>query len=134
MTKLISILLILLAVFVGYRLYVYWEKVEAEEDIRQAEEAKRRVVDPNNLGGMPWDLTASYDRAKTDGANLRRWLQANEARVKDPRLAWIQLDFVELIGRDSPNEARDVFLSVKPRIATNSPVYPRILSLEKTFK
>jgi hypothetical protein len=54
--------------------------------------------------------------------------------VQDPRLAWIQLDFVELIGRDSPNEAREVFNAVKPRVGTNSPIYPRIEKLGKTFQ
>jgi len=134
MTKLITVFLIVLAVFVGYRVYVYWEKVDSEQDLRQAEEAKRRFVDPNALPGLPWELADSLNQAKSDGAAMRRWLKANQGRVQDPRLSWIQLDFVELIGRDSPNEAREVFNSVKPRIATNSPVYPRILKLEKTFQ
>jgi hypothetical protein len=134
MTKLITVFLIVLACFVGYRLYIYWEKVESEEDLRQEEEAKRRIVDPNQLPGLPWELSESLGKAHNDGAAFRRWLQANERRVQDPRLAWIQLDFVELIGRDSPNEARQIFNSVKPRVATNSPVYPRILKLEKTFQ
>jgi hypothetical protein len=134
MTKLISVFLIVLALFVGYRIFVYWEKVDSEEDIRQAEEAKRRNVDPNGLTGLPWDLTQSYNQVKDDPAALRRWLKGNQERIKDPRLSWIQLDFVELIGRDSPNEAREIFNSVKPRIATNSPIYPRIQKLEKTFQ
>lgn len=134
MTKLITVLLVVLAVFVGYRMFVYWEKVTSEQDLRQEEEARRRIVDPNALPGMPWELADSFNKVKTDGAALRRWLQANQARVQDPRLAWIQLDFVELIGRDSPNEAREVFNAVKPRVGTNSPIYPRIEKLGKTFQ
>jgi hypothetical protein len=134
MTKLISVFLIVLAVFVGYRIYVYYEKVNSEEDLREAEEARRRVVDPNGLSGLSWELTESYNQAKNDPAALRNWLKVTKGRVQDPRLAWIQLDFVELIGRDSPNEAREVFNDVKPRIATNSPIYSRVQKLEKTFQ
>ena len=134
MTKLITVFLIVLALFVGYRIFVYWEKVDSEQDLRQEEEARRRIEDPNGLTGLPWEVTESYNQVKSDPAALRRWLKANQSRVQDPRLAWIQLDFVELIGRDSPNEAREVFNSVKPRIGTNSPIYPRIQKLEKTFQ
>lgn len=134
MTKLITVLLVVLAIFVGYRLFLYWDKVSSEEDLRQAEEAKRRIVDPNALTGLPWELSDSLNQAVKNGASLRAWLKANQTRVQDPRLAWIQLDFVELIGRDSPNEARDVFNAVKPRIPTNSPIYARIQRLEKTFQ
>lgn len=134
MTKLITVFLVILAVFVGYRVYVYYEKVADEQDLREAEEAKRRNVDPNGLTGLSWELTESYNQSKNDPNALRKWLKATEGRVHDPRLAWIQLDFVELISRDSPNEAREVFNSVKPRIATNSPIYLRIQKLEKTFQ
>ena len=134
MTKLITVFLVVLALFVGYRVYVYYEKVNDEQDLREAEEARRRIVDPNGLTGLPWELLQSYNNVKSDPGDLRRWLQANQARIQDPRLAWIQLDFVEMIGRDSPNEARDVFNSVKPRIGTNSPIYPRVQKLEKTFR
>lgn len=134
MTKLISVFLVVLVCFVGYRLFVYWDKVQSEQDLRDKEEARRRIVDPNALPGLPWELSDSLNAVRTDGAGLRRWLQAHQGRVQDPRLAWIQLDFVELIGRDSPNEAREVFNQVKPRIETNSPIYPRIQRLEKTFQ
>ena len=134
MTKLITVFLIVLAVFVGYRIWVYYEKVADEQDLREAEEAKRRIVDPNGLTGLSWELTESYNQSKSDPAALRKWLKATKGQVHDPRLAWIQLDFVEMIGRDSPNEAREVFNSVKPRIATNSPIYPRVQKLEKTFQ
>jgi hypothetical protein len=64
---------------------------------------------------------------------MRNWLKAYGAQVQDPRKAWIEMDYALALMREDPNEAKKVFLAVKERTPTNSPVYPRVLQLEKTF-
>lgn len=133
MTKLMTILIILLAVFVGYRLFVYWEKVESEQDIKEA--AAKKVVKGEQLPGMHWDLEDSLQKATQRGEKgLGEWLNRNRARIEDPRLGWIQLDYCELLSRSSPNEARAIFAEVWDRTSTNSPIYPRLRRLEGTFR
>jgi len=36
--------------------------------------------------------------------------------------------------RTDPNDAKRIFKAVKERTSTNSPVYPRIRQLEKSFE
>jgi len=134
MTKLISIVIILAVIFVGYRLYVYWEKVAQEKDL-QEEQARKQKADSRSLSGMPGQLEASWDQACKGGANgMSNWLSAYGGQVEDPRLAWIQLDYCEKLAWRNPNEAKRVFAAVSDRTTTNSPVYPRIKQLENTFK
>jgi len=54
--------------------------------------------------------------------------------VQDPRKAWIQLDYVLLLTRQNPQEAKRVFNEVKDRTLPNSPVWPRIQSMEKSYQ
>ena len=133
MTKLISILIILAVVFVGYRLYVYWEKVQDEK--YEEEKAAQRVVTEGSLAGLPWQLEQSLQAAKTNGATgLKKWLDAYGAQVQDPRLAWIELDYCVMQTLNNPAEAKRVYEVVRNRTATNSPVYKRVKQLEKTFE
>ena len=62
------------------------------------------------------------------------WLKAYGSKVQDPRKAWIQLDYVLLITRDNIGEAKRIFAEVKARTPKNSPVWPRIQQLEKTYE
>jgi len=39
-----------------------------------------------------------------------------------------------LIARMDPVEAKKIFADIKDRIPTNSPIYPRIRQLEKTYE
>jgi hypothetical protein len=135
MTKLISILIILLVVFLGYRLYVYWEKVDSDQDLRDQAAAARVVKRGDQLPGLPWELDQSLRAAQEQGpAAMRQWIATFGSRVEDPRLAWIQLDFCMMIARSSPNDARQIFARVADRIPTNSPVFPRVQQLAGTFK
>jgi hypothetical protein len=54
--------------------------------------------------------------------------------VKDPRLAWIELDYVLMITKDDPVQAKRVFQDVKQRTPPESKIYPRIKSLEKNYE
>jgi hypothetical protein len=65
---------------------------------------------------------------------LRNWLKAYDRQIKDPRKAWIELDYCVLVAREDPAEARRVFASVKDRMPASSPVWPRIKQLEKTYQ
>lgn len=134
MTRLISILIILAVIFVGYRLYVYWEKVAQEKDL-QEEQAMKQKADPRSLSGMSWQLEASWEQAAQSGASaMSNWLSVYGSQVEDPRLAWIQLDYCEKLAWSNPNEAKRVFAAVSDRTPTNSPVYLRINQLANTFR
>ena len=54
--------------------------------------------------------------------------------VKDPRLAWMELDYVVMVSATDPIEAKKIFREVKKRTPTDSPIYPRIKSLESTYE
>lgn len=135
MTKLISILIILLVVFLGYRLYVYWEKVDSEQDLREKDAAAHVITRGDQLPGLPWELDQSLRAAQEKGPEgMRQWIATYGSRVEDPRLAWIQLDYCMMIARSSPNDARQIFARVADRIPTNSPVFPRVQQLTSAFK
>lgn len=89
----------------------------------------------SNLPGMPPYLEASYAQAKSQGAQaLRVWIFNNRSKVKDPRLADIQLDYVVLVAPDNLLEARKTYAQVKQRVDPSSPVYPRLKALAKTYE
>ncbi len=132
MTKLITILIILVVGFIGYHLFEYWQTVEKEQD------QKKPVVQQltgDELQGMPDKLLLSYQAAQKRGLEgLRDWLKAYGNEVKDPRKAWIQLDYCLLVQREDIGEAKRVFADVKARTPKNSPVWPRIQDLAKTYE
>ena len=73
-TKLITALLILLVVWVGYRTYVYYGKVQQE-----TAQAARRPGNKNTAEGavpaLPYNLQITLDAAKQEGATgLKNWL------------------------------------------------------------
>ena len=84
---------------------------------------------------MPGELEASLNLAQSRGAGgLHDWLGAYGSRLQDPRLAWIQLDYVVLVARSDPAEARLVFNAVRQRVKPESPVYDRVKQLEPTYQ
>ncbi len=135
MTKLIAILFLVAALFVGWKLFDYWDKVKSEEDAAARQKAAASAVSPQQLPGMPYQLEESLSKAEKLGATgLRNWLEAYGSRIEDPRKAWIQLDYVLLLSRDNPRDAKRLFAEVKARTPESSPVYPRIKELEKTYE
>ncbi len=130
-TKLIAILIFLLVVWVGYRVVKYANEVKTQ----QVAEEKAKVVVPEKLPGLPWQLESSLQAAQKSGsAAMRTWLEQNRNSIQDPRKAWIELDFCTLVARDNPQEAKQVFAAVKARTRSTSPVYPRIKELDRTFE
>ena len=132
MTKLIVLLIALVVGFIGYHLFEYWQTMEKTEDVRQA---PVQVVTGDSLPGLPYQLQQSLQAAQGRGADgLRDWLKAYGSAVQDPRKAWIQLDYCLLVTREDIGEAKRVFAEVKARTPKDSPVYPRIQQLEKTYE
>jgi hypothetical protein len=91
--------------------------------------------DPRSLSGLLYTLETPLSNAKQSGADgLKKFINQYRAAIHDPRLAWIQLDYVVLVATRDPAEARAVFAEVKKRTPTNSPVYPRIEKLSKVYE
>ena len=134
MTKIISVFIIVLVIYGGWNLFLYWEKVRDEKESTRKAAAAAQVI-PEQLAGMPTGLETTLQAAQKSGATgLKNWLKYYDKQVADPRLAWIQLDYVVLVARDDPGEARRVFAAVKQRITPESPVYERVKQLEKTYE
>src|SRR5258706_10974456 len=134
MTKLIAVLVIVAALFGGWQLFLYWEKVSREEE-NAHKQAASSVVDPHQLSGLPQTYEPVLQTAEKQGATgLKNFLKTYGRAVQDPRKAWIELDYCVLIAREDPAEARRVFASVKDRTPASSPVYGRVKKLEKTYE
>ena len=134
MTKLITILIVIVVIFIGYHLFQYWTQVKNEDDNPQKPGATQ-IVNGNQLQGMPYELQQSYETAQRRGVDgLREWLKAYGSKVQDPRKAWIQLDYCLLISREDISEAKRVFAEVKQRTSKSSPVWPRIKEMDKTYE
>lgn len=130
---LITVAVIAVVALGGWQIYEYWQKVQNEKEEAQ-KEAAASVVDPNTLSGVPGELQESLNAAEQHGAaSLGGWLKMYGSRVQDPRKAWIQLDYVVMITRDNPQEAKRLFGEVKDRTQPDSKVWPRIQSMEKTY-
>ncbi|MFM2295869.1 MAG: hypothetical protein RLZZ350_2282 [Verrucomicrobiota bacterium] len=133
--------ILLLVAVLGWRLFEYWSEIDANGDRGTTHEVS--VVTPGydarTLAGMPpataSTLEGSLAKAQSSGpAALREWIKACRPMVNDPRMAWIELDYVVMVARENPAEAKKVFAEIKTRIAPTSPIYPRIKQLEKTYQ
>ena len=134
MTKLIAVLIIVAACFGVWKLFLYWEQVKNDEEIKQKQDLNAMAVG-DSLPGLPYNLDQSLRTAKSKGAGaLRAWLKAHGSSGEDPRKAWIELDFCVAVAREDPAEARRVFASVKERIGSASPVYPRLKQLAPAYE
>ena len=132
MTKLISIFIVVGVVFCGWHFYKYWEQKLRDEEEQKIE----KTINGDALPGMAtYELDRTYQASRAKGpVVVREWLKVHGASVKDPRKAWVELDFVVSIMRDNPAEARQVFSSVKSRLKETSPVWPRMKELEKSIQ
>jgi hypothetical protein len=135
MTKLIAILIVVAALWGGWQVFLYWDKVKSEDDAAAKKKAQTEITSGDQLPGVPYNLESSYQAVKNQGATaLKNWLKANGRMVQDPRKAWIELDYAVAVSREDPAEAKRVFAEVKNRTPQNSPVWPRIKQLEKTYE
>ena len=131
---LIIVAIVVVVALGGWQMFEYWDKVQNDK-LAEEKNAASAVVNPESLGGLPYALNDSLKAAQQKGATaLGNWLKAYGANVQDPRKAWIQLDYVLLITRDNPQEAKRVFNEVRDRLAPSSPVWPRVHQLEKSYQ
>ena len=131
----ISILIVVLVCVGGWKIWDYWSKVKERENVVLQEE--QTELDPKSIPGLPSVLEFKLSEAQQRGPKtLKQFIDAwkNSPEVKDPRLAWIELDYVTMIASSDPIEAKRMFLEVKKRVPTNSVVYPRIRSLSKSYE
>jgi hypothetical protein len=130
----LSILIIFGVCFGGWKIWDYWAKVREQENVVQEEPVE---LNPTSIPGLPYALEPKLTEAKQRGAKtLKQFIDAwkNSPEVKDPRLAWIELDYVTMIASSDPIEAKRIYSEVKQRIPTNSVIYPRIRSLAKAYE
>jgi hypothetical protein len=127
-------LIIVVGLWLGAReFYEYWGNYK--DKAPAATEPARVEVNGAQLSGLPAGLEGPLERAEEHGAvALRQFLAAHGQEIQDPRLAWIQLDYVVLAGLSDPGEARRVFAEVKGRLTPGSPVYGRMQQLQKTYE
>jgi len=134
MTKLIAAFIIIVVLWGGWELFLYWDKVKNEEETKQKQDAGAMVVG-ESLPGMSYKLEPSLQAARRQGATgLRNWLKTYGQSVEDPRKAWIELDYCVALARQDPAEAKRVFAQVKERTPPSSPVWPRMKQLERTYE
>jgi hypothetical protein len=117
----------------AWQFYQYWgtfqDKPASTSAPAQAE------VTGEQLPGLPPALAGPLQTAEQHGAPaLKEFLAAHSTAIKDPRRAWIELDYVILAGASDPGEARRVYFEVKGRLTPASPVYSRLKQLEKTYE
>jgi hypothetical protein len=135
---LISIAIVALLGFGGWKAYQVWEKYSTEKDLQEQQAAAVANVVPEQLPGMPVGWEENFQKANDAAKNgdvraLHDWLKAHGQQVDDPRRAWIELDYMVMISKTDPQEAKAIFDSVKDRTPQDSLVYPRIKQLEKTY-
>jgi hypothetical protein len=134
MTKLIAAFIIILVLYGGWHLFLYWDKVQREDESKKKQEVAA-VVTEEQLAGLPDKLGPSLQAAKRQGViGMKSWLKVYGSMVQDPRKAWIELDYCLLLSHEDLPEARRVFREVKDRTPPTSPVWPRVKQLEKTYE
>jgi hypothetical protein len=117
--------------------YLFFRTVYDSYKVRQQKEeqaAKGVYVPADGLEGMPPSFEPSLQAAQNQGAQaLKNWLERYASQIQDPKLAAIQLDYVVLLSRSDPAEAKRIFRAVKQRISKNSPLYERVKRLDATY-
>ncbi len=135
MKALIAILIIVGAAFGGWQIYSYWVDVKGKGKTKETSVEAQPQVNGSQLPGLLPTLEGPLATAQGQGASgLRQFLTRYGKTISDPRLASIELDYVVLVARENPGEAKKVFARVKQRTTASSPVYPRVKQLEKTYE
>jgi hypothetical protein len=129
MRQFLTILLI-----VGF-VYFIRSMVREYKTYEKKDNVETQTRSPAALPGMPESLETTLETAKRQGApSLKAFIRDYRIHLRDPRLADIELDYVVLVSRNDPAEAKAVFKAVQQRTSQSSPVYPRIQKLENTYR
>lgn len=139
MNKVIGILLIAGACWGVWALRnFYLEKQAADPkgmDYGNNDKSATPPIIPQQLQGLHYTLETPLENARKAGSDgMKKFLDQYRPVIRDPRLAWIELDYISLLALKNPAQARVVFAEVKKRTPTNSPVYPRIEKLTKVYQ
>jgi hypothetical protein len=137
MKHLLNLLLLLAVLWLGKELYNFWLRVKAKADAQDRGQAAevQKPAESAVMAGLPPSMEPSLQEAMKQGAPaLEAWLKQNGNYVADPRRASIELDYAVLIGSKDFARARQIYSDVRGRTPTNSPVYPRVRQLERTFR
>jgi hypothetical protein len=132
----IGILITLVVLIGGYKLFEHWQAVK-EQRVLDEKVARGADIDPDKLPGLPWQLVQKLRDAQQAGpASVKNFIEYCKRlpEVKDPRLAWIELDYVVMITSSDPVEAKKIFHEIKKRTPEDSPIVPRIKSMEKNYE
>jgi hypothetical protein len=131
----ISILIIIGFIFGVYKIWDYWDNLDRQK-VQSIQKAEKEAVRGESLPGLPQALEADLTKAKADGPKATKAFLdriKKSPKVADPRLAWIELDYVVAVSLQDPVEAKRAFREVKQRVTPDSPVYKRMKELEKTY-
>ncbi len=136
MRKVFGCVLILAALWALKDGYNYWRSFKTSDpDSSQSQRGGGPHESGDGLPGLPADLEPYLKEAQKEGVStFKKWLNYYGPRIQDPRLAWIQLDYVLMVSDQDMSEARRVFAEVKARTPKSSPVYPRIQRLAKAYE
>ena len=116
----------------GWKLY---EQYDAGINKPKEEPQTSTQITGTQLPGLAPSLESILASSQQQGATgLRNFLKQYGKGIRDPRLAWIELDYAVLVMREDPAEAKKIFARVKKRTPISSLVYPRIKQLEKTYE
>lgn len=93
----------------------------------------------DELGLLPAKVEEELARAQKEGAPglkafLTKYSRSSPMVLKDPRRAWIQLDYAALVAFSDIAEARKVFNEVSARLKPGSPAYDKMKRLEPNLK
>jgi len=136
MKTLIALLIVLVVGIGAYKIYEHWNVVK-ERGILEQKAAAGADIDPETLPGMPWQLIVKMREAQQAGPERLKLFLDECTRfpdVKDPRLAWVQLDYAVLVSNKDPVEAKKIYAEVKKRTPPDSPIWPRLRQLAKTYE
>ena len=132
MSNIFGILIVLVVIWGVSNLVGFYNKTKVATEGPAKTQSAAPAADP--LPPLPPALEASLAQARTGGVEgLRDWLGANQAVVRDPRRAAIELDYAQLLVRSDPAGARRIYQAVRARTAADSPVYDRVQKLGKLF-
>jgi len=118
--KALIVILVIVCFVYGARYLVSYYGGFKEKESPQTQTAAT-AMRGEDLPGLPSTFEASLQKAEKAGAaELKNWLETYRKYVKDPRLAWIELDYVVMVSQQDPKEAKQVFQTVKQRIPPSS--------------
>jgi cytochrome c-type biogenesis protein CcmH/NrfG len=133
---LITVVIVVAAFSLVRRMTNYYGDVKSKQNDGRAVREQPAAPAPNEpLAGLPAQFEGSLQSAQNLGpVAMKRWLDSYAKYVADPRLAQIELDYVQMISRENPAEARRLFAEVRRRLPAASPLQSRIKEMVPTYQ